>query len=257
MHQIGLKLWSTNDFYVEEAQKLFSKKVYNYIELYTVPDSYAKFYRIWRNLNIPYIIHAPHFTHGVNLASKINFKKNIELIEEAQRFADTLKAKYIIVHPGCNGDIKETARQLGQIDDSRILVENMPYLGIEDGIICNGSTYNELQYVLSHTNKGFCLDIHHAFSSSAYHKIDPISFVKKLLTLRPSMFHLADSKTTYVRDKHLNIGKGNLPIKDIIKLIPNNSFISLETKKQTIQNLNVFIEDVSIIKELENYDQNK
>ncbi len=35
----GLKLWSTNDYYISEAIRLYKEGFYNYIELFIVPDS--------------------------------------------------------------------------------------------------------------------------------------------------------------------------------------------------------------------------
>ena len=40
MYKLGLKLWSINtDVYYEEAKKLYEKKLFDYIELYVVPNS--------------------------------------------------------------------------------------------------------------------------------------------------------------------------------------------------------------------------
>ena len=70
MYKIGLKLWNTNtDFYLSEAQKLFEKKVFDYIELYIVPNNLDKLDK-WKKLNIPFDIHAPHYAHGMNLSKK-------------------------------------------------------------------------------------------------------------------------------------------------------------------------------------------
>ena len=53
----------------------------------------------------------------MNLANKSNFAKNLELTTEVQKFADTLNAQTIVFHPGIEGDIKETVRQLNIIND--------------------------------------------------------------------------------------------------------------------------------------------
>jgi len=126
MHKIGLKLWSVNQNYIDEARRLFLEGVYDYIELYVVPESLS-FLPIWEELRIPFVSHAPHFGHQVNFADANKIKYNRKLIEETQLFADRLKARYIIVHPGVNGVIEETSRQLKKIRDSRILIENKPY----------------------------------------------------------------------------------------------------------------------------------
>lgn len=59
MFRYGLKLFSTNANYVAEAERLYKENIYDYIELYAEPNSYKKFIQLWKNLEIPYVIHAP------------------------------------------------------------------------------------------------------------------------------------------------------------------------------------------------------
>ena len=74
MHKLGLKLWSTNtESYLREAQRLYSLGIYDYIELYVVPNTLDTLEN-WKKLNIPYVLHAPHFAHGVNLANSEKFE---------------------------------------------------------------------------------------------------------------------------------------------------------------------------------------
>ena len=76
MFKIGLKLWSTNKNYVDEARRLYDAGVFDYIELFSVPDSYSEFINTWKSLDIPYVIHGPHYTTGLNFADKKCFEKN-------------------------------------------------------------------------------------------------------------------------------------------------------------------------------------
>ena len=40
MYKRGLKLWSCNtDYYYDEAIKLYNQKIFDYIELYVVPET--------------------------------------------------------------------------------------------------------------------------------------------------------------------------------------------------------------------------
>jgi hypothetical protein len=45
---IGLKLWSTNENYIEEAKRLFDNGIYQYIELYVIPNSFEKI-DLWKD----------------------------------------------------------------------------------------------------------------------------------------------------------------------------------------------------------------
>ena len=75
----GLKLWSTNDYYIEDAKKLYESGIYDYIELYTVPDSFCNFIKYWKELKIPFILHAPHYQSGINWGIKENRLTNMKL----------------------------------------------------------------------------------------------------------------------------------------------------------------------------------
>lgn len=113
--KLGLKLWSTNsDYYLEEAKKLYAQGIFDYIELYIIPDTLSTIPK-WKTLNIPFTLHATHFIHGVNLADSSKEKYNIEVFKQIEEFSNELHAAYIVVHSGIEGNINETIRQLKNI----------------------------------------------------------------------------------------------------------------------------------------------
>ena len=78
MHKIGLKLWNINtDYYYDEARKLYNNNVFDYIELYIVPG-YLDLIDKWKEIRIPFDIHAPHFAHNMNLSKKEFEKENFD-----------------------------------------------------------------------------------------------------------------------------------------------------------------------------------
>lgn len=252
MGKIGLKLFSINENYVQEAVKLFEHKIYDFIELYVVPESFDKCINLWKPLKIPFIIHAPHFKHGVNLANSDKFEENVKKAQEAQKFADELNAEFIIFHPGIVGDIKETVRQLNIINDSRILIENKPYFTVlNDGNICNGNSPEEIKFILENTKTGFCLDIGHCFCSANAKNIQQFKYLKEFLKLNPLMFHLVDNDFSSPIDKHLHFGQGNYEIEKILNYLPENPKITLETTKGSKENLNDFVKDIEYIKKFD------
>lgn len=251
MYKFGLKLWSINENYIKDAKKLYEKGVYNYIELFAVPNSYKKFINLWKDLDIPFIIHAAHSAKGLNLAKKEFLSDNLKLAQEAFKFADDLNAETIIFHPGVDGDIKETVRQLNKIIDSRIVVENKPYYGIYDNVICNGHSPEEIKFVMENTGVGFCLDLGHAIYSANTKKIGPFLYIKEFLKLNPKMFHISDGDMNGVYDEHKNIGKGSFDIKTILSLVPEDSYISVETNKNFKSSLKDFEQDVARLREME------
>ncbi|MFH1644461.1 MAG: TIM barrel protein, partial [bacterium] len=204
-----------------------------------------------KNLEIPFIIHAAHSAKGLNLAKKEFLNNNLKLAQEAFKFADDLKAETVIFHPGIEGDIKETVRQLKKIKDPRIIVENKPYYGIYDNVICNGNSPEEIKFVIDETGIGFCLDLGHAIYSANAQKIDPFFYIEEFLKLKPKMFHISDGDMNGVYDEHKNIGKGSFDLRQILNLIPNDSMISVETNKNYEDSLKDFEQDIANLKKIE------
>ncbi len=254
MHLFGLKLWSINENYIDIAKKLYDENVYDYIELYAYPSS-SNYIPLWKALDIPYIIHAPHFMQGVNLSIKDNFYKNVELINEARNYADKLNASKIIIHPGIKGDYKETARQINLIKDERFIIENKPYnvavvssnLNADD--ICVGHSPKEIKYIINETGIGFCLDLGHGICASNSLGVNYLDFLKEFLELSPYMFHISDGDTRGRIDKHYNIEQGNFDFNELFSLIPDNKMISVETNKASKDNLDDFVVDIKLLKE--------
>ncbi len=252
MNQIGLKLFSTNRQYIENAVKLFDKNIYQYIELYTVPGSYGDYKDDWKNLNIPYVIHAPHSAHGLNLAKSEKEKKNMELADDAKRYADCLKADIIIYHPGNDGRIEEAASQLRKINDNRIVVENKPYFSLDTDIICVGHSPEEIKYIIDCCNTGFCLDIGHCVFSANAKKTNPIEYLKRFLEYNPSIFHLTDGNYSNLTDEHEHLGDGSFELNKIFSILPDKIRLTLETKKDFDDSLGDFEKDVEYLNRIIN-----
>ena len=251
MYKIGLKLWSTNKNFRDEAVSLYKKKYFDYIELYSVPDTFESCSKYWVNLDIPYTIHAAHFGNGMHLSRIELFESNSKLLDESKRFADLLKADYIIIHPGVEGDIYETVRQINLNYDSRLLIENKPYLGLINDMVCVGKTFEEIYTIKSTSNIGFCLDIGHAICSANYQGIAPLDYLKKHIELSPVMYHVTDGNIDSPYDSHLHYGEGTYPLKDIFKLIPKGAKITNESKKNSQERLSDFVRDIEFLRGIE------
>ncbi len=247
-YRIGLKLWSINtDYYFEEARRLYSEGVYDYIELYVVPGSLS-FLPQWGSLDIPYIIHHPHFAHGFNLAKAEKEKTNREIYGEVKQFADALRAPHIIFHGGIDGCVEETARQLAALEEARALIENKPFVALPNrmgGEFCRGATPEELQHIISTAKCGFCFDVGHAVCAANSLLREPYAYLQELNALRPQMYHLsdvADMSSPY--DAHPHLGTGKLDIARLKKeLFVPGATISVETNKNSKTELNDFKED--------------
>ncbi len=247
MFKFGLKLWSTDLSYFDEIKRLYENNYFFYIELYAAPDSYEKTIKEWTGLEIPFIVHAPHFMSGMNLAKRECRKKNLLLASETFKFADKLEADKVIFHPGVEGDIKETALQLKDLGDARILIENKPYYTVEGGNICNGYSPCDIKFVLEQIGSGFCFDIGHAVCAANANKITPFDYIRQFLKLKSDMYHLTDGDFNGLYDRHDHVGKGSFPVKDVLGLLPDGSMITNEAVKDSKSNLDDFVRDIKIL----------
>jgi endonuclease IV len=164
MRKIGLKLWSINSgCYHDEAKRLYAEGIFDYIELYVVPGGLDL--KKWEKLNIPFVVHCPHFAHGFNLAKSEKKENNLKIFEQVKKYADALNVLYIIFHGGIDGSIEETAIQLASFNEKRALIENKPYIALPNrmrGDFCRGYNPDEIKTVKEVANCGFCLDFGHA-----------------------------------------------------------------------------------------------
>jgi sugar phosphate isomerase/epimerase len=245
MPELGLKLWSTNVDFIPIARQLHDNGVYRYIELYTVPDTFRANIGKWKEVEIPFAIHAPHSGHGMNLAQAERSATNGVLIGESRRFADTLKAERIIIHPGVGGDIHETARQMAACKEGRFVIENKPYFSIYDHSVCNGYSPQDIRFVMEETGVGFCLDFGHAICAANALKLDRIEWVSTFARMKPVMYHVSDGDYEGVADKHLSLGRGDYRLDELMRFVPVDAMVTLETEKD--ENLRLFQEDVRIL----------
>ena len=250
MHKTGLKLYSTNFDYLKPARALYEEGVYDFIELLPVPGSYDSTLAWWKALQIPFVIHAPHFTLGVNLGRQELFDKNMEAAKETLAFADALSAAHVIFHPGTEGDIRESARQLKVINDRRALVENKPYKTVVGRFKCIGGSHEEIKHVMETAGVGFCLDISHAISYAHDTGADWHDYLRGFFALKPTMYHVSDGDINSGTDTHTHIKEGNYDWGRIIPLFPDDAVVTIETKKDSKVDLSDFQKDASSFKKL-------
>lgn len=243
MYKIGLKLWSINKQYQTDIIKLYEEEMFNYIELYVKPDSFDDYAEFWKTFDIPFVIHAPHYGDKVNLSLSECFTYNLRMSNQSSKFADVLKSDKIIFHSGVGGKLEETIRQLKLLNDKRIIVENKPRYG-QNGENCIGYKPEDLENISEATDYKICLDIGHAICAANSLNIEPFKFIKDFIKLSPIMFHLTDGQFESEKDRHDHYGEGTFPLKELIALIPRNSMITNEAKRDNPDSLDCFRKDV-------------
>ena len=254
---IGLKLHSTNVALIPDALRLKKEGFFDYIELYIIPDTYEETIDAWKNLDVPYVIHAPHSFHGVNLAQADKWEINLKHFNETRQFADDLGSDIIIVHGGNNGSFDETLRQIELLKEQRIVLENKPKKGLY-GEICVGWSPKEF-HTAFHDGilNGTALDFVHANCASNSMGIDVMELVSEFMIFKPKIFHLSDGEHSSEEDTHYNFGKGNLNLHQFVSVVPKEGLLTIETPLDQSRRLKDFIHDVRYLHSIVEHSNSK
>lgn len=260
MRRFGFKLFNTNlrnapDF-VKECTDYASQQNDMFIELMVLTDRpQSELHELKKILNnVEVRIHAVHSSYGFDAGNKNLEKQNREMFEYTQFAADLFNSKSIVVHAGCNHGIeytKETVRQFKLFNDSRIAVENLPYLDHEDGPL-GGYNAKEIKYIMEESGCGFCFDFSHAACAALSLGIDIDKQMSDFFALRPTVYHMCDGDITVADDKHLHYGDGNYPLKHFLNdFTDENAYITMETGEFSLHN-DLNIKDYKYLKSLQN-----
>ncbi len=258
--EVGLKLFSTNIESIKIAREYYEKGCFDYLELMALPTTYEKTINFWKSLKVPYVIHGPHSTYGFNFSDIKRRQHNRRIFYETKRFADTLNANYIIMHPGLMGKIEESIHQMCGLKENRLLIENKPFISLRQ-TRCIGSSQDEIETIIKHTGAGFCLDIAHAVKSSYSNGEDYLRFIKHFLKLSPKIIHLCDCSEKGCFDEHLDLGAGELNLSKLLKMIldctpkpcftlevPEKSYKELKGFKKNYLFINKYLDKLNKIK---------
>ena len=243
-----LKLYSTDVALIPEAGKLFQDGLFSYVELYIMPASYQDTIDTWKGLDCPFVIHAPHSLHNVNLAQAEKRESNKRHFHETCQFADTLGSDIIIVHSGSNGSFDETIEQLAMLNDDRIALENKPKVSIYNDEICAGYSPAEFQRAAdAGVLSGTALDFGHAVCAANSLNIDVGEIIQGFLKFDPKIFHISDGDASSEKDTHYNLGRGNMDIPMFLSAVPDGGLVTLETPRNPSTGLEDFIHDYNYL----------
>jgi deoxyribonuclease-4 len=225
--RFGLKIWSRDTDLLEPAADLIHQGIFHYLELTPIPGTDIRPYLDYR---IPYIVHMPGEQFGMNIADPDQGMQSREMIGTALEWAGQLNAEFAILHPGY-GHPDDAREFLRTLSDPRILIENMPGTGLSEEAMV-GASVEEVKYLMG-GNFGFCLDLNHAIKAAISLKRDYRALIREFLSLKPSVFHIADGMLTNERDEHLPIGEGEYDIAYLKRCIEEygGALVTLETPR--------------------------
>jgi len=231
--KFGLKLWSINEDVLPQAENMIKENIFNYVELTPIPASGIE---PFLSYDFPYTIHITTERYGLNIADKRIRDFNLGLIENCINWADQLKAIYLILHPGF-GLLDDTIDFLSYIDDRRVLIENMPKIGMNDENMI-GYSPEQIKQLIGE-DFGFCLDFNHAIKAAISLELDYRNYVHQFIKLKPFYFHISDGNLKHGKDEHLSIGEGDYDFDFLTRCINSNSehFITLETPRINLMSL--------------------
>ena len=241
--KIGLKLWSINSNMLKEAKKLVENNIFQYIEVMFIPDTEVT---PFLDVNVPYIVHITTEKYGVNIADKEKKEFNLKTINNCTEWADKLNAKYLIFHPGF-GLIDTAIEFLSDINDKRILIENMPKVGLNNEKMI-GYTPEQIKKLMGR-KFSLCLDLNHAIKAAVGLNEQYKESIEELLKLNPKMFHISDGRLDNEKDEHLGIGEGDYDFEFLMRCVKKSElkYVTLETPRTK---LNSFDEDLKNLEKL-------
>lgn len=243
--KFGLKLWSTNHKVLDKAIERVTN-TFSYIEITPIPHTeIAPFLEY----DLLYIIHITTERDGLNIADKQKERFNRKIIDNCIEWADNLDAQYLILHPGF-GSMNTALSFLDHVRDERILIENMPKVGLNDENMI-GYTPEQIETLMG-TSFGFCLDFGHAIKAAVSLNEDYKGYVNEFMKLEPNMFHISDGRLCSEKDEHLAVGDGDYDFQFLMNCVKRSksSHITLETART---NPDSFDEDFANLRKLSRY----
>ena len=225
--KFGIKLWSINTNLIDQAVHLIDEEVFDYIELMVIPDSEIKPFLI----DIPYIIHIPHEKFGVNIGDPAAKECSLQKINESITWANRLNAKYLILHAG-HGSMKHATDVLREIADDRLLIENVPKVGLNDEPMI-GYSPAQIEELIGDGDRGLCLDLNHAAKAAVSLGVDYRGYVQDFSVFDPKMFHISDGTLDNEKDEHLNIGEGDYDFDYLLHCVLSSAsgLVTVETPR--------------------------
>ena len=245
--KFGLKLWSINTDLIDQAVHLIDENVFDYIELMVIPDSEIKPFLI----DVPYIIHIPHEKFGVNIGDPAAKEYSLQKINESITWADRLNAKHLILHAG-HGSMQHATDLLRGLSDSRLLIENVPKVGL-GGEVMIGYSPAQIEELIGDSDIGLCLDFGHAVKAAVSLGVDYKEYVLGFMRFKPNVFHMSDGMLGEEKDEHLRIGVGEYDFRYLMECVyvgENINYITFETPRVSLNSLNCDLENLKYFKKL-------
>ncbi len=174
----------------------------------------------------PIYVHAPYLINVATPNNKVRHPSR-KLLKDTCKVAASFGAKAVIVHGGSVGEVEILVRVMRTGESNRtfrdtgmrVLVENTA--GGKNSVARYMDSIERLWEVIGHLNVGLCLDTCHTWAGGIPTEKAVRGFKK--LVKKIDLVHFNDSKDGFEssRDRHENLGKGNIPKAELEYVIKN------------------------------------
>jgi len=248
--KIGVKIYNEEHFL-----KYFKDKA----DFFEVMALQKNDYSFLKKYSLPIVIHAEHHSNGVNPADLSIKNDNLKSLNFARNIADIAKAEKIIFHlggieknnPYCS--IENAVNLIREVNDERILIENLPQLDEMPSYTRIAQTPEEIKKLMKKTKSGFCFDINHALRNIKNFDGD-YNFINEYIKLKPKHYHIGGHVFNPQED-HLSFEKSSLDLYKIFSHYPKDAEITLETEPDMYKiekDLKIVREAIDSLNELAN-----
>jgi len=197
-------------------------------------------------------IHGAILSHEVNFMNRQRDTQNRRALEAALKAADSFPScRYIVFHPGYieandsdNCGLENLFGLMKEYDDSRIFLEFVPVFAYAERHVFPVHHVDSWKTLQDKTGKGMVLDLGHAAITARAMKYNALDYIRGLVeALGVRIVHVADNDDSGdgYEDSHLHIGKGNVPIEEVLAQNKGIELATLEVSE-------VSPEDVALVR---------
>ena len=172
------------------------------------------------------------------------------MINESIAWADQINAKHLMLHAG-HGSMQHATDLLRGLSDSRLLIENVPKVGLNDEPMI-GYSPAQIEELIGDGDRGLCLDLNHAAKAAVSLGVDYKEYVRDFLVFDPKMFHISDGTLDNEKDEHLNIGEGDYDFDYLLRCVLSSAsgLVTVETPRRYQGSLGEDLRNVLVLKDI-------
>jgi hypothetical protein len=237
--KFGLKLYSVNIYLVKEYSDIF-----DFFEIYIPPDLDLSILKQYKKYNLT--IHMAHNGSGFDIGNPEKDDINKAVVKKAKEASIIINSPWIIMHPESitNYDLEYMNSFLKKNHQENIVYENL--IPVKNR---GFSTPEDMSKLLNMLDAKMVFDFGHAICTANILGINPNSLIHDFFLLNPKTFHISGIDIDSKLDQHKHFFEVNNDFSYILD-IPKDSYITFETGLNGLDDKNIHIKNLNLIKEI-------